>query len=886
MSGADRPSPRPPRLAAWLLARALPPGASREGLMGDLEEEYGQRARTGGLVGAWASYWTASITITLRFGLERVRRRGGTLAGRSQDSSGALSFLPSVLADVRYSLRVLMRNPGFAAAAVITMALGIGANTAVFAVVNGVLFRPLPFDDPDAIVAVGGSRFYGGREVEFFADNARTLEAVASLSPGWGYALGGGSQPTQVVAGRTSAGIFDLLGVRPELGRTFFAHEDTPGNEAVVILGHALWSQQFGRDPEVIGRSITLSGAPHEVVGVMPAGFNIRGTQQHDLWIPLPMDPSFWYYSGGALQVIGRLADGFTIEQGNLEARALVPTMRTEFGEDDTYASDFELVSLAEITVGDNRTTFLLLLGAAAFILLIAGANLGGLLMARTTGRTEEVTVRLSLGASRRRLVRQLVTESAVLSAVGGGVGLAVAFAGVPAIVSMLPPSTPRLHEISVDRTVLIACLAASALTGLVFGLSPALAATRTALHRGLRAATAGAGAGRAVLRTRNAMVVVQVALAMVLLVGAGLMMRTLGNLGSVDPGFRTEGVLTMKLQIPGSTGATEIYRDVREGVSALPGVTSVGTTHHFPIKESSWTARVEVEGRPMLEGTSLPTTTWRSVDPGFFEALSIPLIAGRTLTDRDGLDSEQVVVVNQALAAALFGDEPAVGQRIQPLLGEPDEMSTIVGVVADVRTVSLRREGGPVLYRPAAQRPLAARTLVVRTAVDPATLVGAIRSTVWEVNADIPISDIATVDQVLYESIARPRVVTLLLGSFAAVGTLLGMVGIYGVIAYTVGRRTRELGLRIALGAPTSSVQGLVLRQSLTLALIGVGIGVGGTLLLGRFLSGLVFGVPTTDPSTLVGLAAGLIAVAVLAGWVPARRAARISPMNALREQ
>jgi len=381
-------------------------------------------------------------------------------------------------------------------------------------------------------------------------------------------------------------------------------------------------------------------------------------------------------------------------------------------------------------------------------------------------------------------------------------------------------------------------------------------------------------------------MVVTQIAMAMILMVGAGLMIKSLRNLGAVDPGFRTEGVLTLKLQIPGSTGAVQLYDEVSTRVAALPGVQSVGTTHHFPIKESSWTARVEVEGRPMTDGSALPTATWRSVDHGFFEAMSIPLIDGRTLDERDVADAEQVVIINESLADMLFGEDRAVGQRIRPLLGEPDRMSTVVGVVGDVRTVSLRQDGGPVLYRPAAQRPQAARTLVVRADVAPSTLVNPIRQAVWAVDSDIPISDIATVDQVLHQSIARPRVVTVLLGSFAGVGLLLGLVGIYGVVAYTVGRRTQEIGVRIALGAPPGSVLTMVLRQGLVLAVVGVLIGTAGALLLGRFLSGLVFGLPTTDWMTFLSLAALLMVVAGIASWVPAMRAAGISAVEALYEQ
>ncbi len=873
----------PPRTAERLLEWLLPPGPAREGLLGDLAEEHADRVVRDGVARAHAWYWSSAAGLTSAYVIERTRT---VFAGRRSSVTGPHSGtgLASIAADVRYAVRTLSRSRGFACAALVTMALGIGANTAVFAVVNGVLFRPLPLDDPDAVVAVDSRRFYGGREVAFLRVNAASLAAVGWLSPGWGYALGGGAEPTQIQAGRTSANILDVLGARPALGRAFLPGEDMPGREDVVILGHALWVQQFGSDPDVIGRRITLSGIPHEVVGVLPPDFGVLGTPAHDVWMPLPMDPSLWYYSGGALQIVGRLAEGFTLAQADAEAAALAGAMRAEFGETEDYAAEFGIVTLAALVVGDSRSTFLLLLGAGAFILLIAGANLGGLLLARTTGRSAEVTVRLSLGASRGRLIRQLVTESAVLSIVGGALGLVVAFVGVSVIVRLLPPTTPRLHEIAVDHTVLLACLGASIVTGLVFGLAPAVAASRTTLQRVLRETSGGSGTSGGAQRMRRAMVVAQIALAMVLLVGAGLMIRTLHNLGSVDPGFRTDGVLTMKLQTPGLDGVTQIYDDVRERVRALPAVRSVGTTLHFPIKESSWTARIEIEGVQTPPGSALPTATWRSVDEGFFAALAIPLVDGRVFDDRDGESTEQVVVVNQSLARLLFGSQPVVGQRIRPLLGEPDQLSTIVGVVGDVRTQALRTAGGPILYRPAAQRPVAARTLVVHTELDPNTLLGPIREAVWSVDPGIPISDVATVDQVLYRSIARPRVVAVLLGTFAGLGLVLGAVGVYGVIAYSVGRRTREIGVRMALGAEHGSVLGLVLRQGMALAAIGVVIGIAGAVLMGRFLASMVYGVPTTDVTTFAVLSFGLFMVAALATYLPARRAARIDPVEALR--
>lgn len=784
--------------------------------------------------------------------------------------------------DLKYAARTLLRNRGFLAAAVATMALGIGANTAVFAVVQGVLLRPLPFNDPDRIVAVSANGFLGNREVVYLREHARTLESVGSLSPGWGFALGGGSQPTQVQAGRTSANLFELLGAGAAVGRTFLPHEGQPGNNSVVLLSNALWTQQFGADPDVLGRTITLSGSPFEVVGVMPPDFSVRGTPQHDVWIPLPMDPAAWYHSAGILQIVARLGDGSSLEAAHAEMGQLAPRMRTEFGEAEDYVAHFDAQSLAQLTVGDVQSTLLLVAGAAGFILLIAGANLGGLLLARSTDRGGEIAVRMSLGASRGRVIRQLLTESALLAALGGVAGLAVAYLTVPALVTLLPSSIPRLHEIGVDSSVLGVCMIASIVTGFVFGLTPALAATRGSFADALRASgnsrTASRSAG-----ARSTLVIGQVGLSLVLMVGAGLMVRSLVNLTNVDPGFRTTGLLTMKLQIPGAEGARSLFEEIERDVASLPGVTHAATTQHFPIKEATWTSRVEVQGRPVVEGQTLPRSTWRSVSSGFFEALDIPLVAGRTFDSSDNEAAAHVVVINETLAATLFPDGDAVNQRVRALLGEPDSMATVIGVVGDVRTVSLRRDGGPVMYRPALQVPMAARTLVVRTDVDPLSLVRPVRERTWAINSDIPISEVATVDQVLSQSIAQPRVVTVLLAVFAGIGVALGTIGLYGVVAYTVGRRTREIGIRVALGAQRGDVAKLILGNGLILAVVGVGLGLAGSFLLTRLLANQLFDVGTLDAPTFGLVAALLLGITALASYLPARRAARLNAVEAL---
>jgi predicted permease len=791
-----------------------------------------------------------------------------------------------LLQDLRFALRSFLRRPGFVLATILTLALGIGANTAVFAVIQGVLLRPFPFEEPDRVVAIWGDQFAGNREVEYFRQHATSFEAVGAWSPGWGSAVTDIERPTHIETARVSANFFDLLGVQPALGRGFLPGEDRPGGPGLVVISHALWQNEFGLDRAVLGGNITVDRVPYEIIGVAPPGFGLLGVARHDLWMTLNMDPGDWTWAGGVVQVIGRLAEGSRLGAANVETAGMALRMREVFGEGENYATQTAVIPIQELAVGEVRTMLLLLLGAVGFILLIAGANVGSLLLARATDRRREIALRMSLGAGRGRLVRQLITESAVLSALGGAAGLGGAFLGVRALVSLLPGGTPRLHEVSVDGPVLLGCAVLSLGVGLVFGLAPALMATRRSLENSLRAGDNRGGWARSGARLRGTFVAVQVALAMILLTGAGLMMRTIGNLAVVDPGFRTEGVLTFKLQIPGGVESVLAYDEIRRRLGALPGVRRATSTLHFPIKESGWTARIAREGEVFERRSDLPRALYRSVDPGFFEALEIALLQGRLLSEEDEAGAPEVVVINRVLAQTLFPGEDPVGRKIRPILGNPDSMATVVGVVEAVHTRALSAAGEAVLYRPAAQVPLAARTMVLTTDGDPFLLVGPARDEVWSVDADVPLSQVASGAQILRASMAQPRTITVLLGTFAAVGILLGLVGLYGVMAYVVGQRTREIGIRIALGAPGGGLVRSVVGRGLALAGAGVLVGLGAARLLARFLEGLVFGVEATDPMTFAVLAAGLLTMAAGAAWLPARRAARVDPAETLREE
>ncbi len=890
-------SSRPPRVFEWFLGACLPPGSTREGVLGDLAEIHRRRVMSHGAGRADLKYSGEAFSLGIRYLWLRIRGavpdQTGPDAGDPAPSSSPSRakkpggrLLAELLQDLRFAFRSFLQRPAFALATILTLALGIGANTAVFAVIQGVLLRPFPFEEPDRVVAIWADRFAGNREVVFLRENATSFETVGAWSPGWGSAVTDIERPTQLEAARVSANFFDLLGLRPALGRGFLPGEDGPDGPGLVVISHDLWQNELGSDPGVLGRSLTVDRVSYEIIGVAPPGFGLFGVPRHDLWMPLPLDPGDWTWNAGVVQTIGRLADGSTLAAANLETAGLAPRMRDAFGEGESYATETAVIPVQELAVGDTRTMLLLLLGAVAFVLLIAGANVGSLLLARATDRRREIALRMSLGAGRRRLVRQLITESSVLSALGGAAGLGAAFLGVRTLVSLLPGDTPRLNQISVDGPVLLGCLLVSLAVGLFFGLAPALAATRGSLENSFRGGDVRGGGTKGGTRLRGTFVTAQIALAMILVTGSGLMVRTIQNLAAVDPGFRTEGVLTFKLQIPGGVESAITYDEIRRRIGALPGVTAATSTLHFPIKEIGWTAHVAREGEIFTTRSDLATSLYRSVDPGFFEALEIPLLQGRLFTEEDRVGAPEVVVVNRILAETLFPGEEPIGRKIQPLLGNPDSLATVVGVVGAVHTRTLATTGEAVLYRPAAQVPMAGRTLVLRTDGDPLSMVGPARDAVWSVDPDVPMSEIASGSQILRVSVAQPRTITILLGTFAGVGILLGLVGLYGIMNYVVGQRTREIGIRIALGASARSLVRSVVGRGLALAGVGVLIGLAASRLLVRFLEGFLFGLEATDPLTFAVLATGLLATAAMAAWIPARRATGVDPANTLREE
>ena len=790
--------------------------------------------------------------------------------------------------DLRYAIRGLVRRPGFTLVAVLTLALGIGANAAIFSAVRGILLRPLPFRAPERLVAFNAEQFVSNAEVLFLKHNAKTLGGVAAISPGWGMALTGVGEATQLTTARVTTNLLDVLGVRPMIGRTFQESESIPGNEMVALLGYSLWAERFGSDPAVVGRNVVLDGTPYNIVGVLPPAFEVLG-KPADLWTPLVFDPTAWFHKGAVSWFVGRLRDGTTIEQSRAELAALFPRMRETFEYAPEYYRNVSLVPLQERTVGSVRTALLVLLAAVGFIVLIAGANVGNLLLMRAAGRRREIAVRTALGASRPRVIAQMLVESVVLALGGAVAGVALGAVGVRVLRASLPADTPRLASITLDGIVLAVCATLAILIGIAFGLAPALLASRADAQDALRGArgVAGRAGGE---RTRGTLVVGEVALTLVLVIGAGLMMRTLWSLSHVDAGFRAGGVLTLRVQPSGERYNTNEKRvhyvqTLLERLGALPGVQSTGMIHHLPLAGYAWYANVDLEGHVRAPNEAPLRSGWRVIEGDYFETMGIPLVRGRGFSPSDTRSATPVVIVNDAFARAAWPGEDPIGKRFTA--GNATRGSsavTVVGVVGDVRHVSLEARPEPELYRPHAQTPMGAVTLALRTSGDPLVLAGLARQAVTTIDANVPISDVRSMEQVMAESVARPRLIMSLLLVFAGVGVMLGAVGVYGVIAYAVGERRREIGVRIALGAEPGRVAGGVLAQGLRYAAVGVAIGLAGSLAVTRVMRTLVFGVSTTDPLTFVGLSLFLVVVAAVASYLPARQAARTDPMVALR--
>jgi putative ABC transport system permease protein len=799
--------------------------------------------------------------------------------------------------DLHYSIRRLLKNPGFTAVAVLTLALGIGANSAIFSVINAVLFRPLPFPEPDRLVGVY-QVWKGSREVMSPANfldvrqQSKTLEDAAAVD-NTEFTLTGVGDPIRLRGSEVSASFFTVLGVRPSLGRTFAPDENEPGKDKVVVLGHALWQQRFGARADAVGSTLLLDGSPRTIIGVMPAGFSYPAEQE--LWIPLEYDDNFkaargaWY-----LRAIARLKAGVSADQSASEIATLGNALEQAYPRENTDVG-FTTFPLHEALVGDVRPALLLLLGAVGFVLLIACANVANLLLARAVARETELAVRTALGAGRGRLVRQLLTESIVLGAAGGFAGLLIAFWGSDMLVALQPEGIPRLNEVAIDRYVVIFTMGISLLTGLFFGAIPALQMTRGSLATSLKEGGRGNMAAAGSARLRGTLVVAEMALAVMLLAGAGLLIKSFGRLQAVDPGFRPEETLSFELSLPRSTYSEDpqiisFYERLSDRIAALPGVRTVGGVMGLPLSGLRFNISFKVEGRPEAAPGQEPTMEVRVTTPAYFRTLGVPLERGRFFTNADTAEAPRVVILSQAAVKKYFRDEDPIGKRIELGWGRGKDQKRaggeVVGIVGDVKELGLDEEFPAEIYLPMRQWPVGRMAIVARTAVPPMTIAPQVKQVVQELDANLPVNQIRTVEDVVAESIAQPRFYMLLLGAFAVVALALAAIGIFGVMSYTVSQRTREIGIRMALGAQGGSVVSMVVRQAMILAATGLALGTVAALALSRTMTTLLFDMSPTDPVTFATVAGVLGFVAFLASYVPARRAANVDPIDALRAE
>ena len=802
--------------------------------------------------------------------------------------------------DVRYAIRRLTHNPGFSLIVVMTLALGIGANTAIFSIVNGVLLRPLPYDEPDRLVAL--NHYYAnldGLEAGFAVPTYRDVRErmkifdAFAVAQGWNANLTGLGQPERLIASKTTAEFFKVYGVQPLRGRTFATGEDQAGRDKVVVLSHGFWQRRFGGDATVIGRKILLDGEPYDVIGVMPAGFYSFFNRATDLWAPAVFTPEQYgdnRRTNEFLVAAGRLKLGIGIEQATRDVTAFADGLKRDFP--DSYARQWTIAatSMNEMATRRIRTALLTLVGAVGFVLLIACANIANLLLARAASRTREVAVRAAVGATRTDLIRQLLAESLVLSVVGAVVGLGIAYGAVGALVATVPVDLLRVEAIQIDGTVLVFTLAVALVTGLLFGIAPAIHASRADLHDALKdgARTVGESRGHWL---RRSLVVAEVALALTLLVGAGLLIRSFAMLQGVDPGFDPRNLVTVNLSLPQAKYTTPesraaFFETLRLRLVGLPGVESVGGTSNVPFGGNWSTGSFSVEGYQSPEGQPGPWGDQRLVTPGFHETLKITLLKGRLIapTDREG--AQKVVVVDDEMVRRYWPNTDPIGKRITfDDTTAPDvEWITVIGVVEHTAHEGLDAERRVQLYRPVQQRPISQMTFALRSQGDPTQLVASVRQAVLAIDPDQPIAQVRTMDAMMDEALGQRKLSMYLLGSFAGLALLLSAIGIYGVMSFDVTRRSQEIGVRMALGAARRSVLSLVMKQGMGLALVGVAIGLAGAFALTRVLEAQLFGITRTDPATFAFVAVILMLVATMATLIPALRAIRLDPVRALR--
>lgn len=829
---------------------------------------------------------------------------GGVETAKSEcrDAVG-VSFLETLFQDLRHSIRAMLRTPVFALTAVIVLALGIGATTAIFSVVDAVLLQPLAYRDSDRLVTIlmnGDGPVSAGNYIDW-RDQSRSFAAM-SAAEAWSPNLTGIDSPEHIPGLKVTQDLFPMLGIGPMLGRLFVPGEDKEGANREVILSYKLWQRRFSSDPTVLGKAIVLDGNGYVIVGVMPREFQFAPfwATKAELWVPSVFGPGV-HAGGGSLRIFARMKDGVPLKQARAEIASITGRLEQQFPGTNR---NVVVTPLKEKVVGPIETPLQVLLAAVTFVLLITCANVAHMLLARAATRQKEIAVRAALGARRGRIIRQFLTESLLLGSVGGVLGLLIAALGTRALIAMSPPNIPRVQTVSIDLHAALFLFAATILTSIGFGLVPALQASSVNVNDTLKEGGRGGSEGVQRNRLRSLLVVSEFALALMLLIGAGLMIRTFAALEAVDPGFDPHNLISMIVSVAGSkeadAGRRELfYRQLIERVRSLPGVQAAGAINHLPLAGDLWGWHFAIEGRPKPRPGEAPGAVYRMVTPGYFAAMHLPIVRGRDIADSDNATAPGVIIINERAARQYWPGEDPLGKRVSfdDDTTNPKTWLTIIGVAKDAKQDSWTDKATPEAYLAAfqnhdylgdsgteASKHMGYITLVVRTAGDPAAVASALKEAAWSFDRNLAISQVVTMDGVVSEANAQPRFEMMLLSIFAAVALVLAAVGIYGVISYSAARRTHEIGVRMSLGATRQDVLLLVFRQGVWLAVAGSIAGLAGALLLSRLMAGLLYGVQPTDPVTFAGVAVGLGVVAMLACYVPARRAMHIDPLAALR--